>query len=155
MKAKKPLLVLLLTLTLLILILLLPGASSAIVDTPDHHYAVSGEWSWWGDPDPDSFVIDRVVGITGEGELATANLFFHGWEWGAWTGTFVGSSFEPFVAVGHKNGRLWAIITINFTGSSAQRPNGLNNPYASTISMTHYAVKVVFTPGLPQTGWPK
>jgi N-methylhydantoinase B len=41
-------------------------------------------------------------------------------------------------------------LTIDFTGSSAQRPNGLNNPYASTISMTHYAVKVVFTPGLPQ-----
>lgn len=41
-------------------------------------------------------------------------------------------------------------LTIDFTGTSAQRPNGLNNPYASTISMVHYAVKVVFTPGLPQ-----
>ena len=41
-------------------------------------------------------------------------------------------------------------LTIDFTGTSAQRPNGLNNPYASTISMVHYAVKVVFTPDLPQ-----
>ncbi len=41
-------------------------------------------------------------------------------------------------------------LAIDFTGSSAQRPNGLNNPFASTISMTHYAVKVVFTPDLPQ-----
>ncbi len=115
MKAKKPLIVL--VLTLLTLALLLPGAASAKVDTPDHHYAVSGEWSWWGDPDPNSFILDKVVGITGEGEHATANAFFHGWEWGAWTGTFVGNSYEPFVAVGHKNGTLWAIITIKFTGT--------------------------------------
>ena len=41
-------------------------------------------------------------------------------------------------------------LTVDFTGTSAQRRNGLNNPYASTISMVHYAVKVVFTPDLPQ-----
>ena len=41
-------------------------------------------------------------------------------------------------------------LTIDFTGTSDQRPNGLNNPVASTISMVHYAVKVVFTPDLPQ-----
>lgn len=41
-------------------------------------------------------------------------------------------------------------LHVDFTGSSAQRPNGLNNPYASTLSMVHYAVKVVFTPDLPQ-----
>jgi N-methylhydantoinase B len=41
-------------------------------------------------------------------------------------------------------------LTVDFTGTSAQRPNGLNNPYASTLSMVHYAVKVVFTPDLPQ-----
>ncbi len=42
------------------------------------------------------------------------------------------------------------ILTLDFTGTSGQRPNGLNNPFASTISMAHYAVKVVFTPELPQ-----
>jgi N-methylhydantoinase B len=41
-------------------------------------------------------------------------------------------------------------LTVDFTGTSAQRRNGLNSPYASTISMVHYAVKVVFTPDLPQ-----
>lgn len=41
-------------------------------------------------------------------------------------------------------------LTIDFTGTSEQRPNGLNCPVASTISMVHYAVKVTFTPELPQ-----
>jgi hypothetical protein len=117
MKAKKLLIVL--VLTLLALALLLPGAASAKVDNQDHHYGVSGEWSWWGDPDPNSFVVDKVVGISGEGDLPPANVFVHGWEWGAWTGTFVGSSYEPLRAVFHKNGNLWGIITINFTGTVA------------------------------------
>lgn len=59
------------------------------------------------------------------------------------------SSDEPMrlqVAAEVKDGTL----TLDFTGTSAQRPNGLNNPIASTISMVHYAVKVVFTPDLPQ-----
>ncbi len=59
------------------------------------------------------------------------------------------ASQEPMrlaVSVAVRDGGL----TIDFAGSSAQRPNGLNNPYASTLSMVHYAVKVVFTPGLPQ-----
>ncbi len=41
-------------------------------------------------------------------------------------------------------------LVVDFAGTSPQRQNGLNNPFASTISMVHYAVKVVFTPGLPQ-----
>jgi len=45
-----------------------------------------------------------------------------------------------------RDGRL----TIDFSKTSAQRANGLNCPYASTISMVHYAVKAVFTPDLPQ-----
>jgi N-methylhydantoinase B len=59
------------------------------------------------------------------------------------------SSDEPMrlrVGVAIRNGR----IALDFTGTSAQRPNGLNNPIASTISMVCYAVKVVFTPDLPQ-----
>lgn len=41
-------------------------------------------------------------------------------------------------------------LTIDFTGTSPQQPNGLNCPVASTVSMVHYAVKVLFTPELPQ-----
>lgn len=59
------------------------------------------------------------------------------------------ASAEPMrlaVSIAVENGGL----TVDFAGTSAQRPNGLNNPYASTLSMVHYAVKVVFTPDLPQ-----
>ena len=59
------------------------------------------------------------------------------------------SSPEPMqlcVSIAIRNGR----ISLDFAGTSAQRPNGLNNPIASTISMVCYAVKVVFTPDLPQ-----
>jgi N-methylhydantoinase B len=59
------------------------------------------------------------------------------------------SSSEPMrlcVSIAIRNGR----ISLDFAGTSAQRPNGLNNPIASTISMVCYAVKVVFTPDLPQ-----
>jgi N-methylhydantoinase B len=58
-------------------------------------------------------------------------------------------SDEPMrlrVGISVRNGR----INLDFDGTSAQRPNGLNNPIASTISMVCYAVKVVFTPDLPQ-----
>jgi len=41
-------------------------------------------------------------------------------------------------------------IHLDFTGTSAQRNNGLNCPPASTISMVHYGTKAVFAPDLPQ-----
>ena len=50
------------------------------------------------------------------------------------------------VSVSIGNGRL----AIDFTGTSAQRANGLNCPLSSTIGMTHYAVKCLLTPDLPQ-----
>ncbi|MFH0916896.1 MAG: hypothetical protein V1912_10695 [bacterium] len=108
MKAKKPILVLALTLTLLALALVLPGAASAKVDTPDRHYAVSGEWSWWGEPD--SLVVDKVIG---------GNTFFHGHEHGWFTVTFASTepTFEPYVGKVSKDGSMWAIITISFTGT--------------------------------------
>lgn len=59
------------------------------------------------------------------------------------------SSDEPMqlvVATRIENGGL----TVDFTGTSPQRATGLNNPVASTVSMVHYAVKVTFTPELPQ-----
>jgi N-methylhydantoinase B len=37
-------------------------------------------------------------------------------------------------------------LSADFTGTEAQRPNGLNCPLASTISMAHYAVQAVFAP---------
>ncbi|MDH3688248.1 MAG: hydantoinase B/oxoprolinase family protein [Gammaproteobacteria bacterium] len=41
-------------------------------------------------------------------------------------------------------------LTVDFTGSSAQRVNGLNCPISSTVSMAHYAVKAILTPDLLQ-----
>ena len=59
------------------------------------------------------------------------------------------SSEEPF--------RLHAKITVSrdeievdVSGSDDQRPFAFNNPESATISMTHYAVKCVTTPELPQ-----
>ncbi len=41
-------------------------------------------------------------------------------------------------------------LVIDFTGSEAQRDNGLNCPIASTISMANYAVKCIVAPGIAQ-----
>ncbi len=41
-------------------------------------------------------------------------------------------------------------ITVDVSGSDAQRANGLNCPEASTLSMIHYATKCVLAPDLPQ-----
>ena len=41
-------------------------------------------------------------------------------------------------------------ITVDVSGSEAQRANGLNCPEASTLSMIHYATKCVLAPDLPQ-----
>ncbi len=41
-------------------------------------------------------------------------------------------------------------LTVDFTGTSAQRAYGMNCPVASTIGMTHYAVKVIFSPDVTQ-----
>ena len=38
-------------------------------------------------------------------------------------------------------------LVVDFDGTSEQRENGLNCPYSSTLSMVHYAVKCVLTPG--------
>jgi len=43
-----------------------------------------------------------------------------------------------------------AAITVDFDGSSPQRANALNCPYASTISMVHYAVRCLVAGDLPQ-----
>jgi N-methylhydantoinase B len=50
------------------------------------------------------------------------------------------------VAVEVKGGRL----RIDFTGSSPQRDNALNNPIASTLSMVNYAVKCIVAPEIAQ-----
>ncbi|MEM7407323.1 MAG: hydantoinase B/oxoprolinase family protein [Pseudomonadota bacterium] len=45
-----------------------------------------------------------------------------------------------------------SVITVDFTGTSAQRANGLNCPVASTASMVSYAVKAVLAPDVTQNG---
>jgi hypothetical protein len=73
------------------------GASAA---TPT---AVSGEWSWSGG----EFIPTDPVGD---------DVYFSGYEFGNWTGSFKGRSFEPFAGVAYADGSLWAIITIDFKG---------------------------------------
>ncbi|MCR9140171.1 MAG: hydantoinase B/oxoprolinase family protein [Alphaproteobacteria bacterium] len=41
-------------------------------------------------------------------------------------------------------------LTVDFTGTSAQRAHGINCPVASAIGMTYYAAKVIFSPDLTQ-----
>lgn len=43
-------------------------------------------------------------------------------------------------------------IQVDFSGTSDQRANALNCPYASTVSLASYAVKTAFAPDSPQNG---
>lgn len=43
-----------------------------------------------------------------------------------------------------------ARISVDLSASSAQRDNALNNPYASTLSMVHYALKCLLAPEIAQ-----
>ena len=70
--------------------------------------AASGVWSSGEDYGPFVFVPGKLVG---------GNQFFTGYEYGGWTGTFTGTSYEPFKGIVFKSGTLWAIITINFGGT--------------------------------------
>jgi hypothetical protein len=81
----------------------IPAASATTQRTPAH-----GVWSWGEDYGPFSFVPGKTVG---------GNQFFTGVEYGGWTGTFEGTSYEPFKGIIFKSGTLWAIITINFEGT--------------------------------------
>jgi hypothetical protein len=83
----------------LMTVVLVPAAGAS----PDR-VAASGQWTWWGG----EFVPGKVV---------AGNQLFSGWENGAWTGTFQGSSYEPFWGISFKDGSMWALITINFEGS--------------------------------------
>jgi len=68
----------------------------------------SGVWSWGENYGGSAFDLGKLVG---------GNQFFTGYEYGGWTGTFTGTSYEPFEGIIFKSGTLWAIITINFTGT--------------------------------------
>jgi hypothetical protein len=68
----------------------------------------SGVWSWGDEYGPFSFVPGKVI---------CGNQLFTGYEYGGWTGTFTGTSYEPFEGIVFKNGTLWAVITINFQGT--------------------------------------
>jgi len=67
----------------------------------------SGVWSWYSGP--------------GYGWTATLGEYLYGWdnsERGTWTGTFKGTSVEPYTATVDLNtDSLWALITIRFKGS--------------------------------------
>jgi len=99
MMTKARLFALALCLAVALTLMAVPAAGAATQRT-----AANGVWSWWGG----EFV---------PGNVADGNQFFTGYEYGAWTGTFDGTSYEPFKGVVFKSGTLWAIITINFTGT--------------------------------------
>ena len=44
-------------------------------------------------------------------------MFFTGYEYGNWAGTFQGTSYEPYRGIAFSNGVMWALITIEFTGT--------------------------------------
>ena len=105
MKPKKPLLLTVLTLVLLALVLIAPGTASAdVAHTSQHHYAASGMWGVY----QVDFATQTDVG---------GYLLFTGTEYANWTGTFRGSSVEPFHGVFLTDGGYRLVVTANFKGS--------------------------------------
>ncbi|WP_226552425.1 hydantoinase B/oxoprolinase family protein [Celeribacter naphthalenivorans] len=60
------------------------------------------------------------------------------------------SSDEPMQIVVHAKIEDDYSLTVDFTGTSAQRQHGINCPVASAIGMTSYAAKVIFSPDVNQ-----
>lgn len=83
-----------------VLAAILAPAAAANAATPT---TVSGEWSWSGG----EFIPTDPVG---------GDMYFSGYEFGNWTGSFKGRSYEPFAGVSYAEGSMWAIITIDFKG---------------------------------------
>ena len=100
---KARLFVLALCIAVALILVAIPAAGATTQRTD-----ASGVWSWGEDYGPFAFV---------PGKLVDGNQFFTGYEYGGWTGTFTGTSYEPFKGIVFKSGTLWAIITINFTGT--------------------------------------
>jgi hypothetical protein len=99
MKAKKLVwIAILMTLALLALALVLPGTASA--------GAIRAEGEWWYKT-VDAFYT----------RIPSGNTLFTGSETGRWTGTFQGSSVEPFQGVIFADGRARGLITAKFTGT--------------------------------------
>jgi len=82
-------------------------ASKASMETPVLAPA-SGVWTWWG-----------VDGGYWESSLGSNLYFWSNGERGSWTGTFNGTSVEPYSGVVGSNDTMWALITINFRGKVA------------------------------------
>jgi N-methylhydantoinase B len=60
------------------------------------------------------------------------------------------TSDEPMQLIVHARIEDDHSLTVDFTGTSAQRQHGINCPVASTIGMTYYAAKVIFSPDVTQ-----
>lgn len=65
---------------------------------------VSGVWTIWG-----------IEGPATEPDPA-GSVYIWGHEHGIWSGSFVGTSFEPYTGWVRADGYVWAIITVKFTG---------------------------------------
>lgn len=61
-----------------------------------------------------------------------------------------GVASDDYLKIACKVSAENGILNVDFSGTSDQRPNALNCPIASTISMVNYAVKAVLAPDLTQ-----
>ena len=106
--------ILVLAAAVLLTVIYAPAASASRACPVSGPVIASGHWSWWGGV----FTKDVVIGD---------DEYFKGYEYGAWEGTFAGTSYEPFWGVFHSPvppseiGTGWALITIEFKGEIAGR----------------------------------
>jgi hypothetical protein len=99
----------------------------------------SGVWSW----------TYTDVGFGWDAALLGWTYAFNNQERGVWTGTFTGTSVEPWVYFADPDGNLWAMITIHFKGTVAGRhgkadialavdvPAGSEEPMGGQWSVVH------------------
>ena len=82
------------------------AASARSMPTPMMSPA-SGTWTWW-------YVDD---GFGWDADYNAWSFHFNDAERGMWTGTFTGTSVEPWSFYVDAAGNAWALITIHFKGS--------------------------------------
>ena len=104
MKTRSRLLILCMAVTLA---LVLAPAAGAAPQEP-----ASGVWTWYS-------------GGFDTARPAADNLVFTGWELGLWTGTFQGSSFEPYKGTVHGKGSLNAEIWAELEGTVGDKSGTL------------------------------
>lgn len=80
---------------------------------------VSGGWKIWG-----------IEGPATEPDPA-GTVYIWGHEHGIWSGSFEGTSYEPYTGWVRADGYVWAIITVKFTG----RCNGIPGKFTMQLTV--------------------